>query len=305
MGSEQGQMELESRIHDLLNGTLAPRQAADLLARIERDDAARHLAGEMARFQRLARAAAGLEAVESAGADSLQLAQGTIQSGRVEAAMGRRRGGRRIYRSLVWPFRIAALVAVATGATLTFYWHRQAVDLRQQLDRKPAAPIVVADLRPEDLAVLRTLWQGVASSGDQSRPWVLMADGVGAFGYLAQPAGSESPRIERLVLVRCVIVADDRQQTQVSLLLPAGQATPLNLPDACRILDQPVDLTLQAGGQFVDLSLRLGTGTDGSVGLAGRVPAQQSGAHQVGQFHLGERTLTVFLQALQVDPETT
>lgn len=302
--------QIEADIHELLTGGLAPDERAELLERIARDESVRRLAGEMARFQRLARRGLGLE-VEQATLDaSCASVLQAIESGRVASEREVQKPEKhRPAGVLTWAMRAAAVLAVAVGVVLASSWHRQLRDLRRQLAESrqspspPAPPVVVADLKTEDMQVLRTLWREVVDAGDQARTWVLLTDGSGEFGRLEKGASAPPTTAGGLTLVRCIVLTDDRQVRQVSILLPASQPGQLSVPSVFRVLGEPMDIALQTDGGFLELNLQLAGAR--RTGLRGRIPARQEEVRQVGQFRVGERTLTVYLQALSAGPENS
>ncbi len=302
--NEELQITLESRIQELLAGQSGQAETAELLAVIARDDDARRILSDMVELQRQSRRSLGCDV----DADDLQTSiAGTIDSLRsmrsatVESVRTQRKRRGRSVRILIgriaWPIRAAAMVVIGVSVFLAVTARHDSRMLRDQLarmDRTVTFPKPTTD----ELAGMRLLWKQLSEGSGDSRPWVFLSNGTGQFAYV--PSDRHAADTGGLVLLRCMIVGEDKQGAmRMNLLLPARQAVRLTVPEAGRLVGQPVQLTVSSSNEWAGMGLKVG---DGPAGVQGRVQIG-GGAAEIGQFRLDGQKMKVFLQAMTLNGE--
>ena len=294
----------ESRIHDLLAGRLAEWDRADLLRLIGRDDNARRLMLDMLTLQDQARQSVGLnvepEAMQTYMARTLEALKGRAESTVTGAGLPSDSPvPSRPVRWFDWGVRIAALLLLGVCGWLAYML---TVAASRPVGQPPLAHEVVAHnggvampaLNVDDLATLRKIWDQVRQTGDAARPWVLLSNGVGEFGYL--PAGGTENEKTGLILVRCVIVGDGKPVTQIYFLLSGQQPAELLVPGGGRLGGQPLDVALVSSGNQVHVDLKACETTGIQAGLRGTA-VQGRAAVDAGQFRFEGQMFRVLLQA--------
>lgn len=297
---EELQIAIESRIQELLSGQLGQTATAELLAMIGRDDDARRILAEMVALQRLGRRSFGYDLGGEVIPESLAA---TIDAMRTSAPPAFQPGRMRLHSLLgriAWPMRIAALVVIAVSIYTAVMARHDSRLLRGQLARAEQV-VTLPEPTIEELARLRRLWNQVSEGSGNSIPWVFLSNGTGQFAYL--PANSSDADRKKLVLLRCVIVSSAGQSAmRMNLLLPARQAVRLAVPQAGMLADQPISVAVSATNKWAGLGLNVGSDSDGSTGVRGRVRIG-GGAAEIGQFRLDGQKMKVFLQAMTLDKD--
>lgn len=299
MNSETERIDFECEVQDLLAGQAGGQRAAGLLWQVVRDNGARQTLSEMLEAQQQARRSLGLDIGEEHMQASLAgvieaLRQGPGSGG--PAAGRRREGGRRLLRAFFWPVGIAAALALAGLLHLTWSARSEIRVLHERMSTMTAA-VKAPELKADDLTALRAVWRQVADETGQTRPWVMLSNGTGEFGYV--PADRVGSNGGGMVLLHCVIVTDDRRTTQINLLVPARASVQLAVPESGRLAGRPIEMAVRASGGHADVNLTIGEAGGSQVGLRGR--AQTDGRPtELGQFRLEGVKATVFLQAQEL-----
>jgi len=297
--AQTNQEILEARIDELLNGGLDETQRRQVLERISRDDFARGLLADALRLQADARAAYGYDRACEAMHESLRSLTDVLAGS--QGGRPRLRKGERSLRSLWRPStlaRIAAVAVVLVSAYLAVTAHRANQALQEKLSR-PEQPPAMPRLTATELAGYRAIWNEVVDQTRKTRPWVLLSDGAGQFGYVPTAGGPTGEN--NLVLLRCILVGTDGQNVStVNLLLPARQNLRLSVPEASWAAGLPLHCDVWVGERWVGLGLAAGNGSPGAPGIRGRT-AIGGEPSEIGSFLLDGRTMRVVLQAVPLN----
>jgi len=295
------QADLEERLQTLLAGDLTPEETRDLLACIVGDDAARERLREMLALQRQLRAAYGYDraepAMKRARAAFLRSLGGTGPAavGGLPAS-GTARAARPVYRRLHVVLSAAAAIVLAASAYLAVTAHLQNRAVEKYLGQT-AEPPAVPPVTPAERDSYRRIWNEVARGATGPKPWVLLSDGGGEFGYL--PASGEGAG-ERLLLVRCTVLTMQGGRVEtVSLLVPARRGLPLALPDVGRVVGRPMACRLVAHEGWVSVGVTVGKDSE-AVGVQGRISLTNR-AVEIGQLHLGGTPMRIVVEAVPLD----
>ncbi len=294
---EKLQITLESRIQELLAGELGQTETAELLVVIGRDDEARRILAEVLELQRQSRRSFGYDVGNEVIQASLAKTTGSLHEMSIPAPVTARRSRpnlRKLMMRIAWPIRIAAMVVIGVSVFMAVTARHDSRLLLNQLARTEQV-VTLPKPTVEELMCLRRVWNQVSESSGNFRPWVFLSNGTGQFAYV--PADSVATNGSKLVLLRCVIVSGERQSTmQMNLLLPAQQAVQLTVPEAGLLAGQPIRLAVSASKEWASIGLNVGSDSDGSAGVQGRVRIG-GGATEIGQFRLDGKKMKVILQA--------
>ncbi|MCX5683924.1 MAG: hypothetical protein NT049_09595, partial [Planctomycetota bacterium] len=214
------QADMAERLQALLSGSLSPAEMRQVLARVARDGGARQMLDEMLALEHTVRAAYGYDRAEEKMRKSLASFLASAQAGEIPAEKDRIRAARRpAFRLRRVLGALAASVVVAASLSAAISSHLLNRSMQAQLSQvlgSSALPKVTETERAE----YSRIWSEVAQAAGGPKPWVLLSDGGGEFGYLAaQSAGAAE---ERLLLVRCLVTTGDDGRVQtINLLVPA------------------------------------------------------------------------------------
>ena len=285
---EEAQLSLEEQIQSLLCAELCEADRSSLLMRIARDDDARALLAEMLEVQQQARSAFGYDDSTEAMQASLGAVIGSLPS------VGRGRAARRL--GVAWLVAAAALALVAVSAYLAISTERRNRQLQARLDDIHKA-VGMSKITAGELSQYRRIWESVAGPAGQARPWILLRDGRGEFGYM--PATPDVAGGGRLVLLRCKVVgANGRGMEEVNLLLPARRGARLSLPEAGRLAGAPLRCDVVAGKEWTAVGLAV-EDEGGAAGVSGRARAG-GGPVEIGRFQFRGEGHRVFVQLVPV-----
>jgi len=292
--NEKWQIELEEHIQDLLAGSLSQSETPELLDHVAHDDEARQVLADVLAMQRSARASAGCDVGEDVIEGCLKKTLRAVKAVAVIDDGRHRKPSRphsRLMGSVGWLVGMAASVAMVVSIYVATLARQDSRLLRQQLaGAVESRQLEIAAPSAEEIGRMRQVWQQVSEGSGETRPWVLLSDGGGEFGYVPAAMGTSA---DGMVLLRCVVVSSDgREQTQMNMLLPVRQPVNLTVPQACSLSGQPVTLTISAADDSAGVDINVG---NGPAGVAGRV--QVGKAAEIGQFDLNGKTMRVFLQA--------
>jgi len=293
-------LDLEERLHALLCDEPGPDERLALLALVSRDEGARRLLREMLQVQEQARAACGYDeaadvlrrSMESVLLSVARAAESAAAPDRLAAPSPRVPGRRTRAR---WALRAAAAIVVLASVFVAVMAMRAAQRIEQKLAVMERA-LSMPRLSAAEVASYREIWQHVVEGPAQSRPWVLLGEGVGRFGYLppADAAGSGAG----LLLLRCqMVTAEGRVLETFNVLVPPGGRTRLSLPEAGRLRGLPVHCEVAAQTRGATLGVMVGTEPADSVGVKGRVRVGQ-GPVDLGQFRMDGDKVHVIFQAV-------
>lgn len=315
---------MELQIDDLLNGGLDAGERARLLSRIASDDRAREVLREAVELQHAARTVYGYDMADAAITDSLRRV--VTESPPNGAAVGDAHRGNWKERSPFGAFRgvpalmrIAAAVAIAASLYVAVAARQDSGKLREELGalrdiaftarqdsgklREVLAalrrPMTAPGLTEDEVANFGKVWNEVLDRDRPTRPWILLSDGVGQFGYIPAVEGAAAPN--NLVLVRCILFNEDGESvSKVNLLLPGRRDIRLSLPEVALTDDLPVHYDVWVTGQQVGIGLLVGDRTTGAGGVRGWTNIGESPT-EIGQFILEGKKLRVVLQALPLN----
>ena len=187
----------------------------------------------------------------------------------------------------------AAMIVVSLYVAISA--HIQSRAIQAQLDRLVESAALPQVTEAERAGYSR-IWSEVAGPAGRPKPWILLSNGGGEFGYL--PASLGGGADEGLILVRCLIVTAEGKQVQcVNLLVPARRDLRLSLPEVGRLAGLPVacDLAMEEGGAAVGLTV--GENSADAVGVRGRVGFGNRST-EIGQFRINGRPMRVVVQAV-------
>jgi len=284
------------RLQSLLSGSLSPAEMRQVLALVARDDCARRLLGEMLAFERTIRAAYGYDRTEEKMKDSLASLLASLGAGGIPAERERVRAARRpAFRMRRVLGALAASVVVAASLYVAISSHLQNRSMQTQLNQvldSAALPKVTEVER----AGYSRIWSEVAQAAGGPKPWILLSNGAGEFGYLPSP--TEGAGEERLVLVRCLVTTgDDGRAQTINLLVPARRNLRLSLPGVAHLAGQPVACDVAMYADSAAVGLTVGKGPFDTVGVRGRVGFGNQSV-EIGELRIGGKPMRVVVQAV-------
>lgn len=294
----------ETRLLQQLQGLLSEGLPADevraLLARLADDPRARELAHDVLVLERQGRAAYGYDLADARMRNSLAALltslreNGAPAGSRLPAAQvarAARRPALRFRRLL--PFAAAAAVVVASlyiGAS-AYLENQNTLTRLSQLGEAAALP----RLTEAERASYSRIWSEVGEAASGSKPWILLSDSGGEFGYLPAVSGDAD---QGLLLVRCIVLAPDGRQVEtVNLLVPARRGVRLSLPAIGQLAGQPIGCDIATHGTWAAVGLTVGRDPAEAMGVRGRVGFEDRSA-EIGQFRLNGKRMRVVVQAV-------
>jgi hypothetical protein len=296
---EPTRLDLEQRFHAFLCEATDSKETFEVLSLIAHDEDARRLFGEMLEVQHAARAAVGLNAAGAVMHSSMKTVLASLPTQAPAASVGLRPlpavGSHRGRLPIRWMLRAAAVLVVAASAYVAVTAYRTSQRIEQQLAQMSQA-LTMPQVSAGEVASYREIWRHVAEGEADVRPWVLMREGVGQFGYL--PSASGPPSRGGLLLLRCRMVsAEGRLLETFNVIVPAGGRTQLSLPEAGRLDHLPVLCEVASDGQVATLGVEVGTSPTETAGVRGSVTVGE-GPVDLGQFRLSEDKVHVLFQAV-------
>ena len=283
------------RLQALLSGSLSPSDMRQVLALVARDDGARRLLGEMLAFERTVRAAYGYDRTEEKMKDSLASLLASLGAGEIPPERDRAGAARRpAFRMRRVLGALAASVVVAASLYAAISSH-----LQNRSMRTPLNPVLDSAAMPKvteaERAGYSRIWSEVAQAARGPKPWILLSNGGGEFGYLPSPSAGAAE--ERLLLVRCLVTAGDDGRVQtINLLVPARRNLRLSLPEIAHLGRRlACDIAMYADSATVGLTV--GKGSADAVGVRGRVGFGDRSV-EIGEFLLGGKPMRIVVQAV-------
>lgn len=296
MMDDDARLDLEERLHALLCDEPDSDERRALLALVSADDEARGLLREMIQTQTQARAACGHD--EAAGV--LRASMGSILSsvragGPLPAAgqvAGRGGSVSRRRRRARWVLRVAAGIVVLASVSVAVTAVRTGRRIEEKLAQMQQA-LSMPQVSAAEVDSYRQIWQHVGEGPARSRPWVLLGEGVGRFGYV--PTAGDTGAGAELLLLRCrMVTATGHILETFNVLVPAGGRTRLSLPDAGRLKGHPIHCEVAARDTGATVAVMVGTEPTAVAGVKGRVMTDE-GPVELGQFRMdGDRVHVVF-----------
>ncbi len=257
--------DIESQIDELLNQGLDEQDRLDVLRLIAGDDRYAAALREQLTIQEQSRAAYGYGNVNEV-IDKGRKQLDEIMANRNQSSHNSiepRRWLPRFRTSLL--VRVAAMVVIGVSiyvGTMT-YRASQVIDNRLANSVQPAAMLQVTEA---ELAGFTKIWREILDPTQESRPWVLLNNGGGQFGYV--PTARTGAAHEQLVLVRCLLVdSSGRNVSKVSILVPQRQETALSVPEAALAGNLPVRCTVWFAGDRGGVRLTSGEGKSQASGI--------------------------------------
>ncbi len=296
MMDDDARLDLEERLHALLCDEPDSDERRALLALVSRDDEARGLLREMIQTQTQARAACGHdEAVTVLRASMASILSSVPAAGSLPAAdriAGHGVETSRRRRRAWWVLRAAAAVVVLASvfvAVAAVWTGRRIEEKLARMEQTLSMPQVSA----AEMASYRQIWQHVGEGPARSRPWVLLGEGVGQFGYVPTADGTSAGA--ELLLLRCrMVTATGRILETFNVLVPSGGRTRLSLPDVGRLKGRPIHCEVAAANACATVAVMVGTEPASTAGVKGRVMTGE-GPVELGQFRMeGDRVHVVF-----------
>jgi hypothetical protein len=296
---EPTRLDLEQRFHTFLCEATDSKETFEVLSLVARDEESRRLFGEMLEVQRAARAAVGLSAAGAVMHSSMKTVLESLPAGgpapTVIHPAALAAGGRRGRLPVRWMLRAAAVLVVAASAYVAVTAYRTSQRIEDQLVAMGQA-LTMPQVSAGEVASYRNIWRHVAEGEADARPWILMSEGTGRFGYL--PAASGAPSQNGLLLLRCRMVSPEGRLLETfNVIVPAGGRTRLSLPEAGRLNHLPVLCEVASDGQVATLGVEVGTSPTETAGVRGSVTVGE-GPVDLGQFRLDEDKVHVLFQAV-------
>jgi hypothetical protein len=296
------QVQLEQSIHSLLCGSLPERSRTALLSNIASNDHARETLREMIEFGQMARVAYGYKLVDEAAAGSFKLLK--VRLAEVsEAAQKAKRSPLRgdILRRITlpqWAIGVAAAVVVAVSLFVAYDLHQSNLRMIAQLAPKTHRSMP-SGLTASELENYGRVWSQIADKRDSARPWILLGDSGGQFGYV-NDAGSQ----ERLIVLQIqVLSAEGKVLARNNMMIPAQAVARIAVPDAGRLWGQALGYEIScqksSSGQWAGVAMTIGEGASQKAGISGRVRLGESPS-ELGQLKIDGKDVRVVVQAVSV-----
>jgi hypothetical protein len=161
--------------------------------------------------------------------------------------------------------------------------------------------VELPDISPAQRQAYQQIWHALGDQAGRPRPWVLLSQDTGEFGYMPAAAARAGGRTGP-VLLRCVLATSlGRRVGVVSLILPAGPDLKLSVPGAAELLGLPVACEVSSqDDRSAAVALTVGGGAGMEAGVRGRVTLDGAWV-EIGQFQLNGQRLRVAVQALPLD----
>ena len=302
---EPTRLDLEQRFHAFLCEATDSQETFEVLSLIARDEESRRLFSEMLEVQHAARAAVGLSAAGAEMHASMNTVLASLPTQAPAAPADLHPlpavGGHRGRLPIRWMLRVAAVLVVAASAYVAVTAYRTSQRIEQQLAQMNQT-LTMPQVSAGEVASYREIWRHVAEGEADARPWVLMSEGTGRFGYLPTVSGAPSPN--GLLLLRCRMVSPEGRLLETfNVIVPAGGRTRLSLPEAGRLDHLPVLCEVTSDGEVATLGVEVGTSptqaasTGRMAGVRGSVTVGE-GPVDLGQFRVSEDKVHVLFQAV-------
>jgi len=296
MMDDDARLNLEERLHALLCDEPDSDERRALLALVSRDDEARQLLGEMIQTQTQARAACGYDEAD----DALRASMASILSSvpaagslpATERIAGRGVGTSRRRRRAWWVLRAAAAVVVLASVFVAVTAVRTGRRIEEKLAQMEQA-LSMPQVSAAEVDSYRQIWQHVGEGPARSRPWVLLGEGAGRFGYV--PTAGDTRAGAEMLLLRCrMVTATGHILETFNVLVPTGGRTRLSLPDVGRLKGHPIHCEVATAGACATVAVMVGTEPATTAGVKGRVMTGEEPV-ELGQFRMdGDRVHVVF-----------
>ncbi len=303
--TDQEQLDTECSIHAMLCGRLAEAEQVSLLKRLARDDQLRDLLAEIIQTQELARAAYGYPIGDPSVPVDLTRAIAASAAGAEHPSTSKPEHRRllafRPWRRALW--RVAAIVVIAASVFVAVDVHRSNVLLRDKLATAGIGePIQASQLQPSEIQRLRGVWNQIADRRETSRPWILLSNGSGEFGYVGgvYKSGERQPIVLRLTLVS----AEGKVVETSNLLLPEQAIGKLSLADIGRLWGLPLGLVVDSSNSRTRVALTVSRGGDDGAGISGRVQVGNV-AEEIGWLRVAGKDVKVIVQAFPLRPNVS
>jgi len=296
----QDEIRLLQQLQALLSGGLPADEVRALLARLADDPRARELARDVLAIERQGRAAYGYDLADARMKDSLAVLlaslkeSGSLAESRMPAApravAGFRPASR--LRRLAPLAAAAAVVVVSLYVGASAYLENQNTQTRLSQLREAAA---LPQLTEAERASYGRIWSEIAEAASGSKPWILLSDSGGEFGYLPAVGGDAD---QGLLLVRCIVLTPDGKRVDaVNLLVPARRDVRLSLPAVGQLAGQPIGCDIATHESWAAVGLTVGRDPAEAMGVRGRVGLEGRAA-EIGQFRLNGKLMRVVVQAV-------
>jgi len=303
--TDQQELDQERSIHALLCGRLGDAERVSLLKSLAQDEQLRDLLTEIIQTQELARAAYGYPVGDPSVPVGLTAAIAAPAAGAEHTSTSKPASPRRLafrsWRRALW--RVAAIAVIAASVFVAVDVHHSNVLLRDKLAAAGAGePIPAGQLQPAEMQRLRGIWNQVADRRDTCRPWILLNNGSGEFGYVSgtDKSGAGQPIVLRLIFVS----ADGKVVKTSNLLLPEQAIGKLRLADVARLGGLPLGLVVDSSNSRTRVALSVSRGGDDGAGISGRVRIGGV-AEEIGWLRVAGRDVRVIVQVLPLRPEVT
>jgi len=285
------------RLQALLSGSLSPDEMRQVLARVARDDGARRMLDEMLTTERTLRTAYGYDRTEGKMRDSLVSLLTSLRANEIPAETDGDRAARRpAIRMRRVLGALAASVVVAASLYVAISSHLLNRSIQTQLSHSQILDsAALPKVTSTEKAAYSRIWSEVAQAAGGPKPWVLLSNGGGEFGYLASPSAGAGE--ERLLLVRCLVTTGDGRVQTINLLVPARKNLRLSLPEIVQLAGQPVACDIAIDAESAAVGLTVGKDSSGAAGVRGRVGFDNKSV-EIGELRIGGKPLRVVVQAV-------
>lgn len=286
---ETRRSQIEAWAHDLLSRPATPTQQREMLQQLCDDAEARQVVEEYLAFHHNCRAVLHLpdDAVALEMPDVSEAIRGVSEALHQHTP---------VYRipAVAWSMRIAAVLVIVGSLVLLFIQTQRNGELQRQLAQsgdKRNSPVA---LDADSLDQLRAVWRMAAEPSDGDT-WVLLNNGGGLFGSLADAPSEHEPAAGGFLLLRCQVLNDHGQAVYAAdVLVPLRSEVKLDVPDAGHIDGHDAALQFSVNHGRASLGLRMngeGPGVSGDVLIGG--------VAEIGQFRYRDQTLRAVVQTRQ------
>jgi hypothetical protein len=287
----QHDFELERGIQALLSGAADEADRLAVLRRVVEDKDALEALAQSLRVRRASRQAFGCEA-QARVEQSLRNFMGALPTMGVKGKTNRQPASRglapRRFARGSWLARIAAVAVIAASVYVAVVVHRTTSFAERKLAELPSAAL--PEFTQNDLSDYRRILSQVSDQGPTSKPWVLLSNGGGEFGYVsAPPAGGE----QMIVLRYLILSPEGKLLKEANILLPAR--CKVSLRDVAELDGVPLECEVSSTSQSAGVALTVRKNVE-PTGISGSVQVG-NGPTEIGQFKLGGRNVRVVLQA--------
>ncbi len=199
--------------------------------------------------------------------------------------------------------RVAAVLAIVASLYVAVTTRLENLKLQRDFAAHEQLPLTIPVLTAKEAANFLTVWNEVLDRDRPTRPWVLLGDASGRFGYIQTDGGAGAGT--RPVVVQCILFDDaGTPVSKLNLMLPGRREIQLSLPEVALAGDFPVNYDVWVADGKAGIGLTIGDKAANAGGLQGWTNIGE-GSTEIGQFMLDGKRLRVVLQAQPLSVTTS